>query len=93
MDDVKLPLEPGRHPGGPAQQRVGPGRRRDGNLDALGRLPDARRLMPPEVLEKLLVRLVRQEAQRQVAQGDQAARPGFRPGASCCTGTARRRRI
>ena len=71
MDDVEFSLEPGGHPGRPAQQAIGPGHRGDGHHDAFARLPHDARLVPPQVLEQLLVRFVGQEPQRQLPQGDQ----------------------
>ena len=71
VDDVEFSLEPGCHPGRPPQQAVGPWHGGDGHHDAFTRLPHDVGLVPPQVLEQLFVRLVGQEPQRQLRQGDQ----------------------
>ena len=71
MNDVEFCLEPGCHPGRPAQQRIGSRSRGDGHHDAFTGLPHHVGLVPPQMLQEFLVGLVGQEPQRQLPQGDQ----------------------
>src|SRR5580700_10934555 len=71
MDDVEFSLEPGGHPRRPPYQPVGPGNRGDGHHDALARLPHDLGVVPPQVLQQVLVGLVGQEPQRELPQGGQ----------------------
>ncbi len=71
VDYVEFPLDPGCDACCAPQQHVGPRFGGDGRHDALGRLPQDLRLVPPEVLEEFFIRLVGNEPQRQLPQGDQ----------------------
>src|SRR5580704_13344664 len=71
VEDVEFSLEPGGHPGRPPQQAVGPGDPGDGHHDALARLPHDLGVVPAQVLQQVLVGLVGQEPQRELAQGGQ----------------------
>jgi hypothetical protein len=71
VEDVEFSLEPGGHPGRPAQQAAGPGSRGDGHHDALASLPHDLGVVPPQVLQQVLVGLVGQEPQGELPQGGQ----------------------
>jgi hypothetical protein len=64
VDGIEFPLEPGCHPGRSPQQGICPGHRGDGYHNALTGLPDAGRLVPPQVFQQFVIGLVGQEPQR-----------------------------
>ena len=73
MDDVQFSLDPGRDPGRAPHQRPAGRPAGDGHHDPLTGLPHCLGLVPPEMLAQFLLGLIREEAQRQLPQGDQVA--------------------
>src|SRR5262245_61662155 len=75
VNDVELPLDPGRDARRPPQQRVGPLGLGDGDQDALGGLPYGPGLVLPEILTKAFLALIGEEPQRQLPERDEVVGP------------------
>jgi len=71
MEHVELAFGSRRHAGGAPQQHIGPWGAGDSHQDPFSRLEQTVLFVLAQVLEELLVRLVGQVTQRQLAQGYQ----------------------